>query len=650
MERRLAAILAADMVGFSRLMEADEIGTLTRQKRHRAELIDPRIEAHGGKIIKLTGDGMIAEFPSVVEAVQCAVTIQREMDAREADEPEDRRIRYRIAVNLGDVIFDEGDVYGDGVNIAARLEAMADPGGVLVSGSAYDQLKANIDVGYEDLGEKQVKNISAPVRVYRVLLDGSNPPNRTARSSRWLPLVASLALAAAVIIVGALWWWPQPEAPAPEPQATDETSTPESEAIADRAGAPSIAVLAFDNLSGDPAKEYFSDGFTEDLIIDLSKLRDLVVIARNSSFAYKGKATDIRQIGRELDVGYVMEGSVRHSSDQLRVTAQLIDASTGDHVWAQRYDRPLTDVFAMQDEIRDQIVAALDIQLTEDQSAQIWRTTTTSTEAYDLFLRARELRLEKTKASHYAALDLLERALEIDPDFAAAWALVSLDQATLATQHWTEDRAAAYEKAKDAGGRAIELYPSLAEAYTFLGSAVASPAGRAGDTATYKRGISLMEKGSEINPNSSVTAALLAIYLVADDRAGEAREYARKAMRLNPNPPDWYLLAVARAELFTGHCEEAIEIYRKCVARLPDFSSCQRDLTAALMTLGRTDEARAQAREVLRISPNFTVSAYGKKRWESVAAMKDVPDPLAGQCVMDDTRKILLLYKAGIPE
>ena len=321
-ERKLAAIFAGDVAGYSRLMGVDEEGTLAQLKAHRKELVDPKITEHRGHIVKTTGDGMLVEFVSVVDAVRCAVEIQRGMVERNADVPADRRIEFRIGINVGDIISDDNDIYGDGVNVAARLEALAEPGGILVSRNVHDQVRDKLSFGFEDMGEQTVKNIARPIGVHRVSLAESAAPRRRSK-----------------------------------PTATAKTGTRE------RANRPSIAVLPFANMSGDPEQEYFADGISEDIITGLSKLRWFFVIARNSSFIYKGKAIDVKRVARELGVRYVLEGSVRKGGNRVRITAQLIDAETGNHIWADRYDGDLTDVFALQDAITEKVVAAIEPKL-----------------------------------------------------------------------------------------------------------------------------------------------------------------------------------------------------------------------------------------------------------------------------------------------
>ena len=345
MERRLSAILAADMVGYSRLMEADEIGTIERHKAHRRDVIDPAFAEHNGRIVKTTGDGLLAEFPSVVEAVQCAVAIQRVMEGHEADVSENRRIRYRIGINLGDIIIDDAlDVFGDGVNIAARLEQISEPGGICISGTTFDHLKAQVEVGYEALGEVRVKNIQRPIRAYKVLtaseqvgrlIEGESKP--AAGSARSLVKIALVVLLTA--IGGGVWWWLQPVTTEPADPSRAAYSLPDK---------PSIAILPFENLSGDPDQDYFADGFTEDIITNIAQSRELFVIDRNSTFTYKGQAASIKRVAEELGVRFVLEGSARRVGENMRITAQLIDTSSGAHVWAKRYDRPVESVFDVQ--------------------------------------------------------------------------------------------------------------------------------------------------------------------------------------------------------------------------------------------------------------------------------------------------------------
>ena len=375
MERRLSAILAADMVGYSRLMEADEVGTLQRQKAHRAELIDPKFEDFHGRIVKEMGDGVLVEFPSVVEAVQCAVVIQREMAGREIGVSDDRRIQYRIGINLGDIIIEDDDIFGDGVNIAARLEQLADAGGICISGTAYDHLKTNIDVGYESLGEVQVKNIKQGIRAYKVLIEpdhaGKIVGQNTASPKLTIRVSAiAVLLFVALIVGGGAWWWSQPA-----DVETTMSQGSQNKQIAQIVEKPSIAVLPFDNLSNDPEQEFFSDGITEDLITDLSRVSGLFVIARNTVFTYKGQAHRIfKKLATSLGSNMYSKAACVNRENNIRINAQLIDVQSGGHVWAQRFDRKLADVFELQDEVVQKIVAALAVKLNPVEKERLERT------------------------------------------------------------------------------------------------------------------------------------------------------------------------------------------------------------------------------------------------------------------------------------
>ncbi len=373
-ERRLAAILSADVVGYSRLMEEDEDGTLSVLQAHRAELIDPTIAAHRGRIVKLMGDGALVEFASVVDAVECAVAVQRGMAQRNANVPEDKRIDFRIGINLGDIIIEGTDIYGDGVNVAARLQELAAPGGIALSATAHEHAMAKVDVGFRDGGEHELKNITKPVRIYHWSDDAS-------------------------------------------PQA-DMADTESSLPLPDK---PSIAVLPFDNMSGDPEQEFFADGLTEDIITELSRFRSLFVIARTSSFAFKGQSVNVGEIGRKLGVQYVVEGSIRKAGDQVRITAQLVEAETGNHIWAERYDRELADIFAVQDEVVQAIVGTLVGRLAKAGAERALRKSGENLTAYDLVLRGKHYLERGSKDDVLEARAIFEQALELDPNHARAY-------------------------------------------------------------------------------------------------------------------------------------------------------------------------------------------------------------------------------------
>jgi TolB-like protein/class 3 adenylate cyclase len=427
--RRLAAILCADVVGYSRLMGADEVGTLARLNRHRDELIDPAIAHHRGRIVKTTGDGLLLEFASVVDAVQCAVQIQRAMAERNAGVAEDQRIEFRIGVNLGDIIVEGDDIFSDGVNVAARLEGLADPGGICIQRSVRDQIRDRLPLILEDMGEQQVKNIARAVRVFRVVLDEAEveksverAPARTTPAKPWRRIALAGGLAVVLAAAGVTVWL-QPW------QAADGPAL----ALPDK---PSIAVLPFTNMSGDADQEYFADGISEDLITDLSKISGLFVIARNSSFVYKGKSVDVKQVGRALGVKYVLEGSVRRAGGRVRVTAQLIDATTGGHLWAERYDGSLADVFALQDEVTRKIIAELAVRLTPREQAGQSRKETASVPAHDAFLRGWAHYLKATPADYAKAVPFLKQAVRHDPAYGRAYAALAAVYRTARFRGW----------------------------------------------------------------------------------------------------------------------------------------------------------------------------------------------------------------------
>ena len=380
MKRHLRAILAADIVGFSRLMEQDEAGIIARQQLHFDTVINPKLEGLDGRIVKLMGDGILLEFGSVVDAVTYAVAIQKALQHVEQGRAQNQRLEYRMGINMGDVFYADGDILGDGVNIAARLEQMADPGGICISGTVFDLLKSNVQVGYEPLGEISVKNIQQPVRAYRIV-----PQGQIAKATNSGPRLGLIAGLVALLIAGGVGWWMFAMSTNTPPSFNPEIAEAQ---ISDK---PSIAVLPFNNMSNDPDQEYFSDGITEDLITDLSKVSGLFVLARNTTFIYKSQAVNVQQIGRDLGVGYVVEGSVRRAGNRVRINAQLIDVRTGGHVWAERYDRDLTDVFELQDDVVQRIVQALAVTLNADEKERLTHSDKVDPDAYDAVLRGLEL-------------------------------------------------------------------------------------------------------------------------------------------------------------------------------------------------------------------------------------------------------------------
>jgi TolB-like protein/class 3 adenylate cyclase len=452
--RRLAAILAADVAGYSRLMGADEEGTHERLKAHRRQLVDPKIREHHGRIVKTTGDGLLAEFPSVVDAVRCAAEVQRGILDREPDLPDERRIRWRIGINLGDVIAEDEDIFGDGVNVAARLEALAEPGGICVSGMVHDQIRGKLPYPLADKGEQMVKNIAAPVRVYTLRpeaiadLPATGAPLARRRRST-APLALGVAIAALLIIVASSAWWLWPATkPAPTPAVAAATS------ITPLLTAPrlSIVVLPFANLSNDPDQQYFADGITEDVTTDLSRITNSFVISRNTAFTYRDKRVDTKQIGRELGVRYVLEGSVRRSGSKVRVNAQLIDAETDAHLWAEQFDGDIGDLFALQNEITSRIAVALNLELTNREAAR----PTDNADALDFILRARAACMKGvTRDRLTEIINLYERALALDPHSVEAQSQIANMLAIRAGNGWSNSPAADLERAEELVGQAL---------------------------------------------------------------------------------------------------------------------------------------------------------------------------------------------------
>lgn len=564
--RKLAAILSADMVGYSRLMGVDEEGTLAALQEHLAEIIDPAIAQHHGRTFKTTGDGVLVEFASVVDAVRCALAVQAQVNERNAGVPEDRRIIFRIGVNLGDVMVAGGDIYGDGVNVAARVQGLADPGSILITGPVYDQVRGKIDAPFEDLGEKSAKNIAQPVRVWRV----------GARSA-----------AAAVS----------------PPAAAMPSAAPEAAlTLPDK---PSIVVLPFENMSGDPEQTYFSDGMTEDIITDLFKISGLFVIARNTAFAYRGKGIDVRQVARELGVRHVLEGSVRKAGNRVRITAQLVDGADGGHVWAERFDRELTDIFAVQDEVTQQIVAALSLKLTRDEQQRLAHKGTENVEAYDFYLRGRDHYMRIRRLENLEARRLFERAIELDPNFAEAVAGVAITHNAEAINGWSEDRDRSLGLAYEFAQRAAAMDDNSPEAHTAL--ALVLLWRRQNDAAAVEA-----EKAIALAPNDAAGYFALARIKLFSGHPAECLELVAKAMRLDPHHSDLAYYVIGQAHYALGQYEEAIAAQKKRLARRPKSDASQIMLAASYGQLGRKEEARAAWDEALRIGPRSNVEFLNK--------------------------------------
>jgi adenylate cyclase len=602
--RKLAAILCADVKGYSRLMGEDEEATIRTLTAYR-EVMANLIRKHGGRVVDSPGDNVLAEFKSVVDAVRCAVEIQEELKARNAELPENRKMEFRIGVNLGDVIEEGERIYGDGVNIAARVEGLAEGGGISISGTVHDHIENKLALGYESLGEHTVKNIKKPVRVYRVLMEPeATAPGvseeKKAGLRRWqwaaLGIVAGLVVGAGAL---AIWNFYLRPSPPPEKVSSDKIQTLE---LPEK---PSIAVLPFTNMSDDPEQEYFSDGITEDLITDLSKISGLFVIARNSVFIYKGKAVKIAEVGRELGVRYILEGSVRKADNRVRITAQLVDTTTEGHLWAERYDRDLKDIFALQDEVAQKIVAALAVKLTEDEQKRLVRKYTDNMEAYDALLQGLEYKNHYTKEANLKARQMFERAIDLDPEFALAYALLGLTHAQEWSLGWSQDPQS-LEQAFELAQRAIALYDSLPLGHYVLGEVYLW-------RKQHEQAIAELEKAIALSPNDADGIAGLGDILNWAGRPEEAIGLVTEAMRLNPMYPAWYLWNLGHAYFLTGRYEEAIETLKRVLDRNPYFLPPHAYLAASYSELGRQEEARAEAAEVMKLSPQTSAEAWRQR-------------------------------------
>jgi adenylate cyclase len=556
-ERRLAAVVAADMVGYSRLMEVDEAGTLARLKTHRIELIDPAIAKNRGRIIKTTGDGVLVEFQSVVDAVVCAAEIQRRMMRRNADVPPARWIQFRVGINLGDVIVDDDDIFGDGVNIAARLESLAEPGGICVSGAVCDQVGGRLeDIVFEDLGDQQVKNIARPIRVFRVRLEQN----------------ASVT-----------------------PDHAKDAAAPTA-----RSKKPSIAVLPLVNMSGDSEQEFFADGLTEDIITELSRFHDLLVISRNSTFVYKGKAVKVQDVAREFGVDYVLEGSVRKAGGRIRVTVQLIDAETDRHIWAERYDRELEDIFAIQDEITRAIVATLQGRVEAANHDRAKRKPTDNMVAYECVLAAKVLHHRSTRADNEQAQRLLDRALSLDPNYAHAhaWKACVLGQTWV--YDWCTDRDALFQEVVAELEVSLALDDNDSDVHRILAAVNLNRDDH--DRAAYHQ-----ERALTLNPNYDLVVVQQGELLTWLGRPEEGIDWIKKAMRLNPYHPERFWSHLGRACYCAEKYADAAEAFSR-LAR-PDHTH-HAFLAATFAQMGNSVAAAAHAAEVLKREPQFSVATY----------------------------------------
>jgi len=599
-KRKLTAILSADVKDYSRLMGEDDEATVRTITAYR-EIITDVVQKYRGRVVDSPGDNILAEFASVIDAVSSAVEIQQKLKTKNAELPEERKMEFRIGVNLGDVIHEDERIYGDGVNVAARVENLADPGGICVSGTVFDQIESKLPLGYEYLGEQSVKNISKPVRIYKALMD-PEAVGKVIGEQRVEPRqgqrVALAAVTVLLLIVGGLLIW-RSASPPVQVASIEKMAFP----LPDR---PSIAVLPFDNLSDDPEQEYFSDGLTEEIIAALSSVPKLFVIARNSTFTYKGKPVKVQQVSEELGVRYVLEGSVRKGGDKIRITAQLIDAITGNHLWAEQYDRDIKDIFAVQDEITKNIITAMQVKLTKGEEVKAASKGTKNLEAYLKYLQANELVNKINPESNALAKQLAQEAIALDPDY--AWAYYILGRSNM-MDVWVKTSKSPKEsigKAIELAKKAIALDDTNTEAHGLLGFLFSM-------TRQHDKAVSEAEKGVALNPNSAYAHFIMGKTLFFAGRSEESIPEYKKAIRLNPIPPNNHLWSLGLSYAYTEQYDEAIKWCEKAVRQEPN------DLLARMMTTvvyslsGQDENARAEVAEVIRIQPKFSLEKFEKK-------------------------------------
>jgi TolB-like protein/class 3 adenylate cyclase/Flp pilus assembly protein TadD len=602
MERRLAAILAADVVGYSRLMGEDEAGTLAALKAHREALIDPKIVEHQGRIVKTTGDGMLVEFPSVVEAVQCAVEIQNGMGERNAASPENRRMLLRIGINIGDVIIEGDDIYGDGVNVAARLESLAEPGGICVRRVVRNQVRDKLPVVFQDMGEIEVKNIARPLHAFRVVLEAKVlkrpvlPAEKQPTARKWL-IVAVAAVALVALAVEAVRLF-RPWTADVGPAVVERT-----EALP-RSDKPVIAVLPFTNLSDDLKQEYFSDGITTDIITDLSNFSELHVIASNSVFTYKGRAVKVQEVRRDLGAGYVLEGSVQRAGSRIRVNAQLIDAASGQHLWAERYDEDIKSLFDLQDEITRQIVGTLAVKLTRLEQERAFSKPTSNLRAYDYVLRGREYLQRATRKDTRGARRLLQRAIELDPDYALAYVALGWTHMHDYWFGWSEFPDRTLQQAYDLARKALSLDETVAAAHGLLGAVYLNQL-------EYERATDELDRAIELSPNDVQSHADRGRVMVWSGRPDKAVEALETVQKYDPNMGPTNAMNLGLAYYLQGRYDDAIGTLEHSLVKNPDYVFGHNVLAAAYAQAGRSEDAARTAQTVRRLQPFFEVESYG---------------------------------------
>lgn len=560
-QRRLAAIVSADVVGYSRLMGADEDGTLSALRTHRSELIDPLVAEHGGRIVKTMGDGLLLEFASVVDATQWSILVQEVMARRNADVAQEKRIVFRIGINLGDIIIEGEDILGDGVNVAARIEGLADPGGICISRAARDQVRDKLNIALDDMGEVEVKNIARPIRVFRILREFAEP-----RSSG------------------------------------SAVSTKAAPSLPDK---PSIVVLAFDNMSRDPEQEYFSAGISEDIITDLSKISGLFVIARNSAFSYKGKTFTVPDVCRELGVRFALEGSVRKAGNRIRINAQLVDGESGGHLWAERYDRELTDIFEVQDEVTQIIVAALKVTLSESEKSLIVEGRGRNVDAHDEFLKGRDklFGAVRDRDMFETATACFRRAIELDPDYASPYAGLAMAYMLDFQNHWSGSHETSLDRAADFVGKAIGRDDN--DSFAHYVAALIAMWNR-----DYERWADEADRALTINPNYAPAISARGLVYIYSGEPANAIPFIEKAMRLDPAFQQQFIHFLGTAQFVAGNYETAAELFRDRISINPSTDLSRAFLAVALGQLGRNEEAHQVWRELKEINPDYSFAAH----------------------------------------
>ena len=628
--RKIAAILVADVVGYSRLAGADEDRTLSRLRGLRSDLIDPAIAAHHGRVVKRTGDGILIEFRSVVDAVRCAIEVQNGMVERNAGLPPERRIEFRVGIHLGDVVEEtDGDLMGDGVNIASRLEGICEPGAICLSEDAYRQVKGRLDLAVGDLGLKQLKNIAEPIRVYSLEVgqpsDAKPSPSAlatvkpSAPTTNWVSRWPALAVLTALLLLAAASGWYMLGGHMTKPA---------------QAAHLSIVVLPFANLSGDPAQDYFADGITENLTTDLSRLSGSFVIARNTAFAFKGKNADAREIGKELGVRYVLEGSVQRDQNQVRVNAQLIDAETGGHLWAQRFDKPLADLFSMQDEIVASLASQLGAELVTNEARRAERTP--APDSMDLYFQGMAwYNKGRNPADIDRARGFFERALALDADNLAAAVGKAAADIQVAISYSVDDKAERLKSVEANLNRVLSQSPNNAGAHFLMGRTLAQ-------TSRQAQGIEELNRALTLNPNLASAHAVIGVAKLYAGHPEETESNVREALHASPRDPDAYVWVggmMALAKLHLGAYEDALNLFRRSIELNRNYATGRFYLAATLVELDRLDEAKSEVKAALALNPNFTLRRYRD------ATQSDNPVFLKGrERIIEDMRK------AGVPE